>query len=47
VLYPLLKGGCLVTVNIVAMLFFGEKITKRSVLGTTVALAGVVVMNVL
>lgn len=46
VLYPLIKGGCLVTVNIVAMLFFGEKATKRSILGSAVALVGVVVMNV-
>jgi multidrug transporter EmrE-like cation transporter len=46
VLYPLIKGGCLITVNIVAMLFFGEKATKRSIWGSTVALVGVVVMNV-
>jgi multidrug transporter EmrE-like cation transporter len=46
ILYPLIKGGCLVTVNIVAMLFFGEKATRRSVLGSAVALAGVVIMNV-
>ena len=47
VLYPLIKGGCLITVNITAMLFFGEKVTKRSLLGSAVALIGVVVMNVL
>ena len=46
VLYPLIKGVCLITVNITAMLFFGEKITKRSVLGSLVALCGIVVMNV-
>jgi len=46
VLYPLIKGGCLITVNITAMLFFGEKMTKRSVLGSAVALIGVIVMNV-
>ena len=46
VLYPLIKGGCLITVNITAMLFFGEKMTKRSVLGSAVALVGVIVMNV-
>jgi drug/metabolite transporter (DMT)-like permease len=28
------------------MLFFGEKMTRRSVLGSGVALAGIVVMNV-
>ena len=46
VLYPLLKGVCLITVNITAMLFFGEKITKRSVLGSLVALGGIVLMNI-
>ena len=46
ILYPLIKGGCLITVNITAMLFFGEKMTKRSLLGSGVALAGIVVMNV-
>ena len=46
VLYPLIKGGCLITVNITAMLFFGEKITKRSLLGSAVALVGIVIMNV-
>ena len=46
ILYPLLKAGCLITVNIVAMVFFGEKITKRSVLGSLVAIGGIVVMNV-
>ena len=29
------------------MLFFGEKITKRSVIGSFVALAGIIAMNVL
>ena len=47
VLYPIIKGGCLITVNITAMLFFGEKITKRSVIGSLVALAGIIAMNVL
>ena len=46
VLYPLIKGGSLITVNITAMLFFGEKMTRRSLLGSVVALAGIVVMNV-
>ena len=46
-LYPIIKGGCLITVNITAMLFFGEPITKRSLLGSSVALAGIVVMNLL
>ena len=46
VLYPLIKGGCLITVNVVAMLFFGEKATRRSIFGSAVALCGVIVMNV-
>ena len=47
VLYPVIKGGCLITVNFVAMIFFGEKITKRSILGTLTALAGIISMSVL
>ena len=47
VLYPILKGGCLITVNITAMLFFGEKITRRSIIGSLIALVGIVAMNVL
>lgn len=47
VLYPIIKGGCLITVNITAMLFFGERITKRSALGSLVALIGIVCMNLL
>lgn len=46
-MYPIVRGGTLVTVNIVAMAFFGEKITKRSVSGTLVALVGIVIMSVL
>jgi drug/metabolite transporter (DMT)-like permease len=46
ILYPLIKGVCLITVNITAMVFFGEKITRRSVLGSLVALLGIVVMNI-
>ncbi len=45
ILYPVIKGGCLISVNVTAMLFFGEKITCRSVLGSLVALSGIVVMN--
>lgn len=47
VLFPLLKGGCLITVSFVAMFFFGEKITRRTVLGMVIALAGIVTMNLL
>lgn len=47
VLYPIIKGGCLITVNFTAMIFFGEKITPRSVLGSCVALCGIVSMSIL
>lgn len=47
ILYPIIKGGCLITVNCTAMLFFGEKPTHRSVLGSFVAMAGIIVMSVL
>ena len=47
VLYPIIKGGCLVTVNLTAMLFFGERITARSVIGSSVAIIGIVCMSVL
>ncbi|MBQ9783888.1 MAG: hypothetical protein IJW29_00100 [Clostridia bacterium] len=47
ILYPILKGGCLITVNFTAMIFFGEKITRRSILGSCIALCGIVCMNLL
>lgn len=47
VLYPVIKGGCLVTVNFTAMLFFNEKPTWRSIVGSAVALGGSVLMSVL
>ncbi len=47
VLYPVIKGGCLVTVNLTAMLFFNEKPTWRSILGSVIALGGAVLMSVL
>ncbi len=47
VLYPIIKGGCLITVNFTAMIFFGEKITPRSILGTLVAMCGIINMSVL
>ena len=47
ILYPILKGGCLITVNFTAMLFFGEKITKRSIAGSLVALCGIITMSIL
>lgn len=45
-LYPIIKGGCLITVNITAFLFFNEKITKRSIAGSLVALGGIVAMSI-
>lgn len=47
VLYPVIKGGCLVTVNLTAMLFFNEKPTWRSITGSAIALGGAVLMSVL
>ena len=47
VLYPIIKGGCLITVNFTAMLFFGERITPRSVCGSLIALGGIVSMSIL
>ena len=47
ILYPMIKGGCLITVNLTACLFFGEKITLRSAVGSLIALGGIVIMNVL
>ncbi len=45
-LYPIIKGGCLITVNITAFLFFNEKFTKRSITGSLVALGGIIVMSI-
>jgi len=47
VLYPVMKGGCLITVNFTAMLFFGEKMTLRSVIGSVVALFGIIGTSIL
>ena len=47
ILYPVLKGGCLITVNFTAMIFFGEKITRRSIIGSIIALCGIVTMSIL
>ena len=46
-LYPFIKGGCIITVNFTAMIFFKEKMTWRSIVGSLVALVGVIVMNIL
>ena len=47
VIYPVLKGGSLIVVNFTAMIFFGEKITVRSLCGSLIALAGIVSMSIL
>lgn len=47
ILYPFLKGGCLVLMNVIAMVFFGEKATRTSVIGSLVALIGIIMMNLL
>ncbi len=46
ILYPVIKAGGIVMVTIVAMLFFGEKPTRRSISGLLLAIGGIVVMNV-
>ncbi len=45
-LYPILKGGCLITVNFVGMFCFGEKMTRRTALGMLIALCGIVTMGI-
>ncbi|MBQ9921099.1 MAG: EamA family transporter [Clostridia bacterium] len=47
ILYPVLKGGSLIITSIVAMIFFGEKITVRSIVGIILAIIGTVSMNLL
>ena len=47
IMYPVIKAGCLITVNVTATLFFGEKTTLRTVLGSLVALCGIVAMSIL
>lgn len=46
ILYPVIKGGCLFTVTFTAMLFFGERPNRRSLIGSAVALVGIVVMSI-
>lgn len=47
VLYPAIRGGCLVIGFLLGAIFFGERVTARSVLGASTALFGVVLLNVL
>ncbi|MBE6561290.1 MAG: hypothetical protein E7662_09190 [Ruminococcaceae bacterium] len=46
-LYPLLQGGALSCAMLMAAILFGEKITKRSVLGITLCFAALLMINVL
>ena len=46
VLYPIIQGGCLITVNISASMFFGEKTTLKTVFGSAIALGGIVIMSI-
>lgn len=45
--YPLFQGGVLVTMALMATLFFGEKITSRCVIGIGMTFAAMLMMNVL
>ena len=47
VLYPAIRGGCLVIGFLLGAIFFGERVTARSVLGASTALFGVVLLNIL
>ena len=47
VLYPIIKGGGLVGMLIIGAVFFGEKFTKKSIIGTSLALVGIVLINIL
>ena len=46
-LYPVIKGGCLVLSNGMGTLFFGEKITVKSVVGSLITITGIVLMSLL
>lgn len=46
-LYPVIKGGCLVMSNGMGTLFFGEKITVKSVVGSLIIIASIAVMSLL
>ena len=47
VLYPIIKGGGLVGMLIIGAVFFDEKFTKKSIIGTSLALVGIVLINIL
>ena len=45
-MYPVIRGGTLVTVNIVATYFFGEKMTVRKIIGSIIAVFGIAIMSI-
>lgn len=47
VLYPAIRGGCLIMGFLIGAIFFGERVTARSVFGACTALGGVVLLNIL
>ena len=47
ILYPIIQGGCLITVNITASVFFKEKFTVKTLIGSAIALCGIIIMNVI
>ena len=46
-LYPLMQGGGLICSLLLAAIFFGEKVTKRSVVGITLCFTALIMINVL
>lgn len=47
VLYPVMKGGSLILSTAMSAAFFGERVTKWSILGTVTAFAGLICINLL
>ena len=45
-LYPTLQGANLIASAICASIFFKEKMTKKSIVGISVALAAAILMNI-
>ncbi len=46
-IYPVLQGANLILSALMAQIFFGERITKKSALGMVIAFAGVMILNFL
>lgn len=45
--YPIFQGGVLISMALVAAVFFGEKITRRCVIGMAMTFAAMLMMNLL